>query len=278
MKKSLLALVATALFATAAQAQQTTVQTHFQGERITGVSASYAFEVRLVKSDQTKAVVEVNDFLDRHVEISRNADGVVTVGLRSDRTISRMLNRLDDDRRVMRMTLYLPSVNIIRLSGAAELNASEMFTGENVDIQLSGASELERLNISSSRVKLQCSGASEASVTLTATRDLVLLASGASEVDIRAQGLTYSKLGISGASEVEIKGNGEGGEWTSSGASEIDGDEFAVRDLTVTASGVSSATVNVSGTLTSKASGGSSIRYAGNPARVNNTDRSVRPL
>lgn len=278
MKKLFLALAATALFATAAQAQRTTMQTHFQGEPITGVSASSAFEVVLVRSAQTKAVVEVNDFIDSYVVISRGSNGVVTIGLRDmGRLLGRQWNRMDDDDRTMRLTLYLPSVNTIRLSGAAELESADTFTGENVDIQLSGASELNRLSISAARVKLQSSGASEASLDLPATRDLVLLASGASEVDLYARGLAYSKLGVSGASEVEIKGNGEGGEWTISGASEVDGDEFVARDLTVTASGVSSAHVNVTGTLTSKASGGSSIRYAGNP-RVNNTNSSVRPL
>jgi hypothetical protein len=189
----------------------------------------------------------------------------------------RAFNRLDE-RRQLRLTLHLPSVNTIRLSGATDLKSSDRFTGDNVDIQLSGASEIDDLTITADRVKLQCSGASEASLTLPATKDLVVLASGASEVDIHARGLGYSKLGASGASEIEIAGNGENGEWGASGASHIDGEEFAAQDLSVTASGASSVRVNASGRLTTKTSGASSVRYRGAPASIDNQSSSVRPL
>jgi hypothetical protein len=184
-----------------------------------------------------------------------------------------------DKQMVMRVTLYLPSVNTIRLSGATHLSTEDKFPGENVDIQLSGASNINgSLAITSSRVKLQCSGASNASFELPATRDLVLVASGASKVNLSANGVAYSKLGVSGASKVIISGTGEKGDWTVSGASDLRGEEFATRDLTVIASGASSARVNASGTLNAKTSGASSIRYAGKPTVVNNDSNPVRPL
>ncbi len=284
MKRSVLviALGAVALLGTVGEAiaQRVSTKTYFAGDRITGVSASSAFDVVLVKSIQTKAVVEINSEFESYVSISRNGEGIVTVGMRDmGQKLWREFNRLDDDERRMRLTLYLPSVNTIRLSGASELGSRDPFTGENVDIQLSGASEIEgELNISAARVKLQCSGASEASLVLPATRDLVVVASGASEVDIVARGLTYSKLGASGASEIEIEGNGERGDWTASGASEISGKEFAMKELSAVASGASSVKVNVSGTLSAKASGASSVRYVGVPATLDVPSSSVRPL
>ena len=283
MKKILLTLAAALLVApVAVLAQKTAVKTHFKGERITGVAASSAFDVVLVKSNQTKAVVEVNDIVARYVEITRDTDGIVSIGTRNwDESVNDAFNRLPDKERVMRLTLYMPGLNTVRLSGASELSSSDSFTGENVDISLSGASEINEMNLIASRVKLQCSGASEASLILPATRNLVLVASGASKISIAANGLAYSKLGVSGASNLTISGDGEKGDWTVSGASQIDGEEFAVNELNITASGVSSARVNVTRTLSAKTSGISSIRYAGKPTLSGieeDTNSSVGPL
>lgn len=280
MKKLFLVIAAAVLLAPAALAQRTSSKTYFAGERITGVSATSSFDVVLVRSLETKAVVDINGELESHVRISRSADGVVSVGLHEVTSrLWRNFNRLPDREKTMRLTLYLPTLNTIRLSGASELNSSDSFPGENVDIQLSGASEVDgRLSITASRVKLQCSGASDASFNFPSTRDLVAVVSGASDVDITARGLTYSKIGVSGASELEIEGSGERGDWTASGASELSGEEFIAGELSVVASGASSVRVNVTGNLTAKTSGASSIRYAGRPANLNVLSNSVRPL
>jgi hypothetical protein len=283
MKKILFALAAVLLLtpSCAAVAQQrVSSKTYYAGERITGVDASSAFDVVLVKSNKTRAVVEVNDMLRDYVKISRSSDGVVRIGMENmSRSVNREWNRMQNSKdRVMRLTLFLPSVNTIRLSGATDISTDDAFSGENVDIQLSGASEIEALTISSSRVKLQCSGASEATLELPSTRDLVVVASGASEVYLSARGVDYSKLGVSGASNVTIKGTGEKGDWSVSGASNLKGEEFATRNLSVIASGASSARVNASGTLKAETSGASSIRYAGKPELIGNKSNPVRPL
>ena len=281
MKNLFLAVAAALLLTPAAlSAQSTSSRTYFEGERITGVDASSAFNVVLVKSNQTKAVVEVGSDIESYVNITRSSDGIVSIGMRDMGSREwRLFSNRPERERTMRLTLYLPSLNTIRLSGATDITSNDTFTGENVDIRLSGASDIKGdLSISSERVKLQCSGASDASLILPATRDLVVVASGACDVDIAADGLTYSKLGASGASDITIKGDGEGGDWTASGASGIKGEDFVARELTVSASGASSARVNVTGTLTTRTSGASSIRYAGKPASINNQTDDVRPL
>ena len=281
MKKLFLALTpALMLVSCAVLAQNTTTMTRFEDQRITGVDASSAFDVVLVKSDRTRAVVEIQRDLEPYVKISRDAAGVVSISLRDvDNRRWRDFNRLPEKERIIRLTLHLPTISTIRLSGAADLSSSDSFNCENVDIQLTGASDIKgSLAIASTNVKLQCSGASDASLNLPATRNLVVVASGASDIEISATGLTYSRISVSGASDLEIRGDGQRGEWTASGASEIKGDRFAAKKLSVTASGASSARVNVSGTLTARASGASSIRYAGKPAKINNTSDDVRPL
>ncbi|MDR1671388.1 MAG: DUF2807 domain-containing protein [Alistipes sp.] len=281
MKKIILTLISVTLILPAVlRAQSVSTKTSFEGERITGVSASSAFNVVLVKSIQTRAVLEVNSELESHVRISRSADGVVSVDLNDmGHREWRLFSRMSDKDRLMRLTLYLPSVNTIRLSGATSLISSDAFTGDEVDIQLSGASNIRNpLSIASQRLKIQCSGASNASLLLPTTRDLVVVASGASHVKISAKGVANSKLGASGASHVEIVGDGTTGNWSASGASKITGDEFAAKDVSIIVSGASSARVNASGTLTTRTSGASSVRYAGSPAHIHNESSTVRPL
>ncbi len=281
MKNLFIAIFAAALLVScAATAQRASSRVYFEGERITGVSASSAFEVVLVRSTRTKATVEINSDLERYVRISRSSDGVVSIGMDDvPNSLWRTFNRLPERDRVMRLTLHLPTLATVRLSGASDLQTSDTFSGESVDIQLSGASDIKgSLALSSPKVKLQCSGASDAELTLDGARELTVVASGASDVKITAQGLGYSKIGVSGASDLSIEGSGVTGDWTASGASEIHADRFAARDVSINVSGASSARVNASGNLTTRTSGASSIRYAGRPERINNTSEDVRPL
>ncbi len=281
MKNLFIAFVAAMLLApAAAAAQRVSTETHFEGDRITGVAASSAFDVVLVKSLQTKAVVEISSGYEEYVRLSRSSDGVVTVSMRQmPNSVQRTYNRLPDREKVMRLTLHLPSLATVRLSGATDLQTTDTFPGESVDIQLSGASDIKgSLALSSPQVKLQCSGASDASLTLDATRELTVVASGACDINIVARGLEYSKIGASGASDISLEGDGGQGEWTASGASEIRADRFAARDVSINVSGASSARVNTSGTLTTRTSGASSVRYAGRPATLNINSEDVRPL
>jgi hypothetical protein len=92
-----------------------------------------------------------------------------------------------------------------------------------------------------------------------------LSASGASEVRGEAASSNLN-LNLSGASTAALTGSGDALRCTASGASTADLSEFAVVDADVTASGASRVAINATGTLNAKASGASSVRYAGNPA------------
>ncbi len=267
MKRLLIAFAAVLFLAPAAVTAQTTItKTWFEGERITGIDASAHFAVTLVRSAQTRAVVEVSKELEPYVTISRDGDGVVRVGRRN--LSNREQREYDQDRKnnrqqqVMRLTLYLPSINTIRLSGFTSLETSDTFTGEGLDVMVSGNSEIVgELNISSTRVKVQCSGFSTAeSLTLETTTDLIVLVSGNSEVSIAAPRAEMSKFGVSGFSELSISGAGGKGVWTADGNSKLYAGEFVAKELDLNVSGFSNvrAVVNAAGAdLIAKVSGNS---------------------
>jgi len=116
-----------------------------------------------------------------------------------------------------------------------------------------------------SLVSLGASGASRASVTgFKSGENTRVNASGASNVQGEMATGDLS-VNLSGKSTLELAGSGNALRATASGASTADLREFAVGDADVTASGASRIEVNATGTLNAKASGASTVQYAGNP-------------
>jgi hypothetical protein len=359
MKKVSLLLILLCLLPASLSAREIVRLTRYEGERIIGVSASNAFRVELIQSEQTKAVVEIDALWEPYLRFSLDSNGIVTVGRRSlSRQEQREFDRLFQQYRegpTMKLTLYLPRICGITLSGASRLTASEPFEGDNASIRLSGSSRLEGLDLSGTGLKLECSSASKASLTYHAGGELAVAASGSARVELTASGVTASKLTVSSASGVTlkgdfgvgewntsgsgriageesslggltltassasrvlanvstgdlavtasgsarveltangvphskvvassaasvlIKGSGDRGDWIGSGSARITAEDFALRELTVDASGGSAVRANVSESLTTRTSGSGTVRYRGNP-RIQNTNNAVRPL
>ena len=72
-------------------------------------------------------------------------------------------------------------------------------------------------------------------------------------------------IDVSGSSIAEPSGTARALEAHVSGASQFDAPELTVADLTIELSGASTANVNATGTLSARASGASTLRYAGSP-------------
>jgi hypothetical protein len=99
------------------------------------------------------------------------------------------------------------------------------------------------------------------------TKPLEIEVSGAShlEGDVESGDL---RLELSGASHADLKGSAGNLRLNVSGASHANLLQFQVKDANVDVDGASHATVHPSGKLQARASGASSIRYAGQPANV----------
>ena len=115
---------------------------------------------------------------------------------------------------------------------------------------------------------LEASGASRCDIVgFSSDQRLTLEASGASTVR-GAIASGAAKIEASGASTIDLDGSGTDLNAVASGASTLRLEDFAVSDARADASGASRITVNVTGTLDATASGASSVRYVGDPAKV----------
>ncbi len=113
--------------------------------------------------------------------------------------------------------------------------------------------------------ELEAGGGSDVRGSGTITSDeLDLNASGGSdiELDVNADRL---ELSASGGSDMEISGTANFLEAESSGGSDLDASRLVATEVEANASGGSDLDVNVTGTLIADASGGSDIRYEGDP-------------
>jgi len=90
--------------------------------------------------------------------------------------------------------------------------------------------------------------------------------SGASQAELRGFASNSPFAGeVSGAGSAELSGHGDGLTADVSGGSSVDLADYPVTDALIDASGASSVTVYVSGTLSASASGASSVQYLGDP-------------
>ena len=174
------------------------------------------------------------------VEITRSDKYSVSVTVNEN-----LVERLDVG--VSGNTLRISLKPGIGITGAATLKA-KVTMPELTGLDLSGASHTTLAGFKSgNNFKADVSGASSLRGDLTC---------GDAQFD------------ASGASKIELDGSGQNLNIKASGASTLDLSNFTSKNTTVDASGASKAVVNVSGTLDAEASGASTVRYIGDPAKV----------
>lgn len=260
MKKFLIigAVLAT-LTVSAASAQQRLVRlTRYEGQRITGVSASSAFDVQLVQSAGTKVVAEINEELEGNLNLSLGSDGIVRVSLNS-----MGVRNFRTRNSVLKVTVYLPELTYLKGSGAAEFYANGNFNAPRTEIILGGAAELKSLQLRTGTLKLNCSGSAEAALRCEADKADIQLG-GAAEGDLFLR-CDEAAVQLSGAAELNLTGEAGRATMNVTSASELDAVGFAVKRLNVSTASAGEAKVWAIDALEAKATSASSIRYKGNP-------------
>ena len=145
--------------------------TRYDGQRIAGVSASHMFEVVLVKSDATKAVVEIDGELESYLRFECKEDGVVRVGLNLPRDVQRRIERNNGWRnRTLKLTLYLPDFHTIELSDMARLTSSSPFTAEQARIKVEDMAKITNLNLDAEIVTVKAEDMAGVNLTLWADK------------------------------------------------------------------------------------------------------------
>lgn len=189
------------------------------------VEIGNAFEVHLRMGETPGLTIITDDNLQYNV-ITEVKDGVLTIAV-------------DENMRSNELKAYITmtKVEALKFSGACEVTSANTLQGDDLELELSGASEAE-LVLNFKKVSAKLSGASEAKVRGTC-RKLKVNASGASdwnsenadsdEVEIDASGASEATVVVresleveaSGASNVRYIGTPKDVKQNSSGASSV---------------------------------------------------------
>lgn len=285
---------------------RTTVATHVgRGRFISG-----KFNITVVKSDryQVKMSVKDRDDIDMFdIRQRGNVLELVTV-LKEDKGRSRSGHAAD-------VTIYMPELEMIALSGSNNAVLSGNFTGQSLSVDLSGAAKLTGLygkwsdasvrasgaakieagRLEASKFMIGTSGASVASFssleagTVRAelsgasvvksgdvkTDDMQLQVSGGSNLESDGQ-MASVQADLSGAASVTLSGTGRSMSVNAAGGSSLKAKNLTMQTVSAVLTGASQAVVTVTESLDTNVSVGSSIDYYGNPKNVRSVSANVR--
>ncbi len=190
----------------------TSVDVSEQG--FTGVRLGNGCRSHISYATDFSVVVRIDDNLQQYLDVERKGSEL-SIGLKPHHWYSGLTFEAD---------IMMPDLERLHLSGGSKCALSGFTLDHDVDLGLSGGSELN------------------GSVT---ARD--------------------TSFSLSGGSGVELMGHGTSARLDGSGGSHFDLGDFDARDVEVHLSGGSNATVRVSGELSGNLSGGSQVRYIGQP-------------
>lgn len=212
----------------------------FEYSDFTKVEIGYAFEAEISQDDSFMVKVTLDDNLFDYLDISQSGETLI-ITMEPGNVFTRATQRV---------VITLPNLERLELSGASRANVSGIVSLNDLDFNLSGASQMDISAVSSSDITLELSGASRADGSMT---------------------MTNGDFNLSGASSITIEGSAQDIIVDVSGASRAHLDDFIITNARINLSGASNATVNVSGQLSGDLSGASTLHYIGNPTLGNIT-------
>jgi hypothetical protein len=201
------------------------------------IEIGYAFKLEVTPADTYSITINANESLSEHIKVTKSGDRL-EIGL--DRVFFHF-------NRSPRVKITMPELRGLHLSGASEGNVTGFRSSRDLDLTLSGASELN-MDMETGAFKCELSGASELAGYLKAK-----------SCDIE----------LSGASETTLDGSGGNIRLDASGANQVDLAYFTVNNADINLSGASDASLLINGRMDVSLSGGSFLEYGGNPTLGN---------
>ncbi len=200
----------------------------------TYVDVSNAFTIDIAQSSSYSVEVTVDDNLLEYVEISQEGE---TLEIRL-KTVTLLWPV------TVEAKITMPELRGLVISEATRCAISSFSSMKNLDIELSGASSLDLVDISAGGVKFNVYGASKVAGDIIADD---------------------TEFNIDGASTVQLEGSADDMAVDATGSSRVELAGFTVGNADIKLSGASTGMVNVDGKLDADLSGASTLSYIGKP-------------
>ena len=183
------------------------VEQSYELADFTGVKVGSAFNA-VISHGEFGVTIKVPEEILPYIK-AEVSDGILTIGTRGNVKLNPKIANC-------KAFIYLPELRFLSASGASSVLAGD-FTGSEVDVESSGAADIE-LGGDLARITIKSSGASS-----------VNLKGLAEQIAVQA----------SGASGISLAGEGSSLKIAATGASNVDADDFAAESISIEASGAS---------------------------------------
>ena len=233
----------------------------FDYSDFTAVDIGDAFYYEINRADTYSISITAGVDLLEHVRVTVQGD-TLKIDIRPTFNVS--------TRYPTEAIITMPRLTGLDGSGSTDGFISGFSSTENLNIQLSGASDLVLTDISVGDLSCELSGSSKLKLKDIKTNDADFSLTGASDL---LGDLTASDTGfiLSGSSSVRLQGSGNDLMVDASGASDIELTDFPVHNADIILSGSSECEISPEGTLDIEVSSASELIYYGN-ASISNID------
>jgi hypothetical protein len=157
----------------------------------TAIDIGSAFEIELIKSNETKIIIETDDNVMPYIKTNVHAKELKV-------NLSAEINNPTK----LSLIIYYKEVNDLDISGAAELYSSDVLTTTYLNLDFSGASDVS-LKLDVQSIDAEISGASNVDLE-GKSRDAEIDVSGAAILRAYGLELHYLDLEASGASSAKV--------------------------------------------------------------------------
>lgn len=208
--KNILTLIFILTIADSAFAQTEMVRlTRFEREKIKGLEASDSFEVELVFSEDTYAVVEIPKDYEERLIFDIDDRGIIHLGIKSFSGVGpgeKNIRKTNKNTGLFKAKVYLNDLEYLHSYGMTNINAKGAFEADVMDIKLSGSSSISNLIIESeTAINLVCEDKTKIIASLT-SQNIVFEGYNASRAYLNINTGT-SRFDLSGSAVVEVRGS-----------------------------------------------------------------------
>lgn len=251
----------------------------FDFSDFTKVEIGSAFNFEISRSDSYGISITMDDNMFENIQVTKEGE-TLKIGIPSRIAL---ITIEDFGTTVRKAVIRMPQLTGLDISGASEGIISGFESTEELEMDVSGASELSFRNLVAGNIDIGVSGASIVLMT-GSVRDIVAEASGASRIELVTLSAGDVELSLSGSSRIVGNLNADNIDFylsgassalmhgsagdikvQASGASRVDLANLTVNNAGFTLTGASTASINLDGKLDIFLSRASSLNYTGTP-------------
>lgn len=275
------ALAAACLSATMLCAQEKNVTRTLDAVDFKSIDVSSSFKVRIVEASEQSVVLTYSEELEPYV-VAKVVNGKLQLYLdtknMTKKTWLGIKNKMGANTLEARITT--DRMESLEVSGVAEVSVDGKFNEDHFELDLSGASKVEGLEVSGNSLDLEVSGVSKLIMPYAHFSESNLDASGAAsvaldgdlgDVDADLSGTSsvsmsgnYSRFDVdlSGTASLTVSGKANSLDVDASGAGSLKAQELVAGNVSVSGSGATNIVVCPTEKISIDISGASRLRYA----------------